>query len=306
VLLLCGGGGCARSGAALSRFEYRQLHMGVQARLVVYAENPPKSEDACRDAYARVAQFEDIFSDYRPGSEAMRLSAKSGGPPVQVSPELFEVLAYAVELSRKSDGAFDVTVGPLVQLWRNARKTKKLPTTQQIEQAKRSVGWRLVKLDAKNQTVQLLAPNMRLDFGGVAKGYAGDEVIKLLKSRGIPRAMFEAGGDIVVGDAPPGESGWTIELPGLAGEPKKVKEKHRGISTSGDTVQYVEFEGKRYSHVVDPRTGIALSDQFMATVIAPSGMASDALSTAMTVVGPEKARALAREYRVRAWVAKAP
>src|SRR5439155_25897121 len=123
--------------------------------------------------------------------------------------------------ARKSDGAFDVPVGPLVQLWRDTRKTKKRPTTQAIERAKQSVGWQLVKLDPANRTVQLLAPNMRLDFGSIANGYGCDEVIKLLKSRGILQVQFEGVGSIVVGDPQPGESGWESEMGGLARGPTK-------------------------------------------------------------------------------------
>jgi thiamine biosynthesis lipoprotein len=301
IVLLCGGG-CARS-MTLSRFEYRQLEMGVQARMVVYAEKPQIAEEACRAAYARVAQLEDIFSDYRPTSEAMRLCAKSGGRPAAVSSELFDVLSRAVEISRRTDGAFDVTVGPYVQLWRTARKSGVLPSPEELQRARRSVGWPLIRLNPANHTVQLLAPDMRLDFGGIAKGYAGDQAIAVLESHGIRRALFEAGGDIVVSGPPPGKRGWTIELPGLANQPKSIELKDASVSTSGDAVQSVQIDGRRYSHVVDPTTGVGLSEHFAATVVAPKGILSDALSTALTVMGPERGMKLARRYpNVRAWI----
>jgi thiamine biosynthesis lipoprotein len=271
--------------------------MGVQVRLLVYAPSEVAAERACTAAYARVAALEDVFSDYRPTSELMRLCAKAGGVPVRVSDELLFVLQRAQELSKRSDGAFDVTVGPYVQLWREARKTGKLPSPEALAAARDKIGWRLVRVHPDRKTVRLAAAGMKLDPGGIAKGYAGDEAIRVLREHGINSALFEAGGDIVVSDAPPGERGWKIELPENAPAEQRTLTLFRAaVSTSGDTEQFVEIDGMRYSHVVDPRTGIGLSDRVAATVIAKDGITSDSLSTAACVLGPEKGQELVNIY----------
>ena len=298
-LLLALGAGCAasREGAALQRHEYAQLHMGVQARLIVYAPDAESAATAAKAAYSRVAEVEDIASDYRPTSELMRLCAKAGQGPVKVSEELFTLLAHAQEVSRRSDGAFDVTVGPYVQLWRAARKLKQLPSPQALDEARQRVGWRRVKLNARDRTVELTTPGMRLDLGGIAKGYAGDEAIRVLREHGIRRALFEAGGDVVVSAAPPGKKGWTVEVVGDPSAKQRIVEMtDRGISTSGDTEQFVEIDGMRYSHVVDPRTGLGLTQRYAATVIARDGITSDSSSTAASVLGAHEGGKLVKSY----------
>jgi len=288
MLVLACGCSAPRPPAALVRHEYAQLHMGVQARLIVYAPSTDEGELAAKVAYSRVAELEDIASDYRPTSELMRLCARAGQGPVKVSDELFTMLSHAQEVARRSGGAFDVTVGPYVRLWRAARKAKQLPSPEALAEARQLVGWEKVKLDAENRTVELTAPGMRLDLGGIAKGYAGDEAIRVLREHGVRSALFEAGGDIVVSDAPPGAKGWEIEIPDhLNGSTQFIYVVNRGVSTSGDTEQFLEIDGKRYSHVVDPRTGIGLTSRHEATVVAPNGLTSDPLSTAASVLGLE-------------------
>ena len=296
-VLLLGAGCAARRGAAVQRYEYAQLHMGVQARLIVYAESEQTAANAAKAAYSRVAELEDITSDYRPTSELIRLCARAGQGPVNVGAELFTLLTHAQDLSRRSGGAFDVTVGPYVQLWRAARKSKQLPAPQALEEARTRVGWELMTLNAGNRTVELTTPGMRLDLGGIAKGYAGDEAIRVLRGHGIRSALFEAGGDIVVSDAPPGKKGWAVEVVGDDSQGRRTVEVvNRGISTSGDTEQFVEIDGVRYSHVVDPRTGLGLTQRYAATVIARDGITSDSLSTAACVLGPQEGAKLVTSY----------
>jgi thiamine biosynthesis lipoprotein len=287
--------------ASLQRYEYSQVLMGVQVRLVLYTTNEEASKTAARAAFARVAELEDIMSDYRPDSELMRLSRTSGsGWSIAVSKELYEVLAYAHDVSQASGGAFDVTVGPLVQFWRQARETKRLPDAVGLATSQARVGWQKIVFDPPRQSVLLTARDMRLDLGGIAKGYAGDEAIRVLREHGVASALFEAGGDVVVSDAPPDSAGWRIETQ----DARVLTLANEAVSTSGDTEQFVEIGGVRYSHVVDPRTGIGLTDQWAATVVAPRGVTTDALSTACTVLGPTKSQALVKRFGARAWVRK--
>lgn len=283
--------------------------MGVDARLVVYAPDRPAAEVACTAAFARIAALDSLMSDYRRDSELMRLCDHAGGAPVRVSPDLFRVLRRAQEVAERSGGAFDVTVGPLVALWRKARKTGVLPDPAELERARRQVGWQKLQLDEGARTVRLTVTGMKLDLGGIAKGYADDEAQRVLRQHGITRALVEMGGDIVVSGPPPGTDGWTIRVPNAADDQGHVPQAgtlpsargdlrfaHRAISTSGDTEQFVVIGARRYSHVVDPRTGEALTNRVQVTLTAPDGLTSDPLSTALCVLGRENSSRLLRAY----------
>lgn len=268
--------------------------MGVQARIVLYAPDTTIAEIAARAAFDRIAELDAIMSDYRQDSELMQLCSRAGDGPVEVSADLFEILATSQRLSAQSNGAFDVTVGPYVRLWRQARREQRLPAPEHLLDASRLVGWTKMKLDPEHKTVTLDVKGMQLDLGGIAKGYASDAAIAVLRDHGIHRAMIEFGGDVVASDAPPEADGWRITA-SLAARDLTVA--NSAVSTSGDTEQFVELDGRRYSHVVDPRTGLGLTDRLAATVTAPQGVLSDALSTALSVMGEEAGLAmLSREY----------
>jgi thiamine biosynthesis lipoprotein len=281
-----------RAAPPLSRFEFTEPHMGTKFRIVLYAPDEATAQKASRAAFDRVAALDAMMSDYRSTSDLMRLCAKAGGLPVPVSEELFVVLTKAEAASRLSDGAFDVTVGPVVQLWRLSRRTQRLPEAEQLERARALVGWKNVVLDPKERTVKLLKPGMLLDLGGIAKGYAGDEAQKVLKFHGITQALVAGGGDIVVSGPPLGKEGWDIairpllEVEGKAGP--RLLLRDGAVSTSGDANQYVEIDGKRYSHIVDPKTGIGLVGRMSATVVARDGTTSDSLTKVVAVLGPER------------------
>jgi len=288
---------CERRSPKLRRFEYRQIHMGVAARIVVYAPNEDIAKWACSRAFLRIAELEDLMSDYRPHSELMRLCAEGHLAPLRVSNDLFFVLQRALELSERSNGAFDITVGPFVALWRKARQTKQLPSEEELQRAHQLVGWRKIRLDPINRTVQLAVPGMRLDLGGIAKGYAADCALKVLRKFGLTRALVELGGDIVLGDPPPNRKGWRIGLLNESGKLEKVLElANCSVSTSGSTEQFVEIMGRRYAHIIDPRTGLGLTKLVLVTVIARDGITSDGLATALCVLGEREGRQLAETY----------
>jgi FAD:protein FMN transferase len=276
--------------APFQRFSFDEPHMGTRFRIILYAANETSARDAARAAFARVAVLDDCMSDYKPQSELMRLCDKAGGDPVPVSPELFAVLAKAQEVAEKSDGAFDVTVGPVVRLWRLARRTHRLPDAEKLAAARALVGYRNIRMDSSRHTVRLLKPGMQLDLGGIAKGYAADEALIALKRRGIERALVAAGGDIAVSGPPPGKDGWDIAIAPLErGDAVPHLRLHEAaVSTSGDAEQYVEIGGVRYSHIVDPHTGIGLTGRSEVTVVARHGIDSDSLTKVAAVLGPEK------------------
>jgi thiamine biosynthesis lipoprotein len=275
---------------ALSRHTFTEPHMGTRFQIIVYAAAADAARKASTDAFARIAALNGIMSDYDKDSELMRLCEKAGGPPVAVSAELFYVLSRAQEVSRQSGGAFDVTVGPVVKLWRKARKQRKLPDAEKLAAARALVGWRNVRLDAAKGTVQLLKAGMQLDLGGIAKGYAADEALAVLKKHGLERALVAAGGDLAFAAPPPHAAGWRIAIAALPGEkdPGRLILHHAAVSTSGDAEQFVEIAGRRYSHIVDPRTGLGLLGRMSATVVARKGIDADSLTKVIAVLGAEK------------------
>jgi thiamine biosynthesis lipoprotein len=282
----------AQPGGKLERLTFQQPHMGTLFRLVLYAPDKMSAQHAADAAFARIAQLNKIMSDYLKDSELSRLSAQAGGRPVKVSEELFTVLQKADEIAKQTDGAFDVSVGPLVHLWRKARKTKTLPDPDDLKEALARVDYRQIKLDPELRTVHLLVLGMLLDLGGIAKGYAADEALAVLRKHGITRALVAASGDVRAGDPPPDAPGWKVGITPLkdpSGPPTHyLIIKNAAVSTAGDAHQYLEIDGKRYSHIVDPKTGLGLLGRRAVTVIAPDGISADALDTAAYVLGPER------------------
>src|SRR5262245_44582294 len=283
-------GDCGPAGT--QRYEFSEPHMGTLVRIVLYAPDEATAKKAAKAAFERIAELNRIMSDYLASSELMQLCQKAGGPPVPVSPELFEILQKSIEFSRLTDGAFDVTVGPVVKLWRKARRTRELPPADELAKAVKLVGHANVKLDAKTRTVQLLVAGMLLDLDGIAKGYAAQAAIEVLRRHGIARALVALGGDIAVGDAPPDTKGWKIGIAPLknpdAPPTHHVLLTNAAVSTAGDSEQFVEIGGKRYSHIVDPKTGIGLIGRRSVTVIARDGTTADGLDTGLCVLGPER------------------
>ena len=279
---------------APGRYEFESKHMGTTFRVVLYAPDRPTAEKATKAVFTRVDELERVMSDYDAKSELMQLCRAKPGIPVAVSQDLFDVLQKAQEVSKKSNGAFDVTVGPLVRLWRDARRTQQLPDPKELAAAKMKVGYKGVTLDTEKRTVTLMVPGMRLDLGGIGKGYAADEGLAVLRKFGITRALVAASGDIAVGDPPPDADAWIVEIAPLGkGMPtRRVKLTNAAVSTSGDLFQFVEIGGVRYSHVLDPRTGLGLTGRRSVTVIARHGIQADSLSKAASVLPPEKSLAL--------------
>ncbi|HXG49705.1 MAG TPA: FAD:protein FMN transferase [Methylomirabilota bacterium] len=285
-----------------ARFEYEEPQMGLPFRIVLYAPDRTTADAAVRAAFDRIAQLNAVLSDYDSDSELSRLSQTAGtGRSVPVSAELWRVLSAAQSLARRSKGAFDVTVGPYVNLWRKARRDRQFPDPVWLESARPAVGHDKLQLDGRRRAVRLLAPGMRLDLGGIAKGFALDEALRVLQTRGVRRALVSGGGDMVAGEPPPGRAGWTVTLAPMddtaAGPAPVVLLARAALATSGDTFQRLELDGKRYSHIVDPRTGIGLTRPSLVTVIARDGMTADALATAVSVLGPKAGRRLVRAVK---------
>lgn len=282
----------ALPGGGLQRVVWEGEEMAAPLRIVCYHASPDHAAAACRRAASRIRDLNVVFSDYQDNSEVRRLCATAGqGLAVPVSPDLWELLSLSLEISRQSGGAFDVTMGPLIRLWRRARTLRELPPDRRFADARRAVGFDKIRMDAAARTVELAAPGMRLDFGAIAKGYAVDAALQVLWENGIARALVDLGGDIGLGDPPPGRQGWIVAVAPL--EPDQPPSlftclRNCGTATSGDRYRFVVIEGVRYSHILDPKTGLGITTPREVMVIAPTGAAADAWATAVSVLGPEE------------------
>jgi len=278
----------------LIRFEQNQPHMGVLFRIVLYAPDEETALPSFAAAFDRIHELNKGLSDYRDDSELSLLSATSG-ETVKLSDDLFTVLQRGQHWTAQSSGAFAVTLGPLTQLWRDTRKSESLPAECELLAAMKNSQPKNLKLDAEMRSAKLLSSSMRLDLGGIAKGYAADAALKALAKRGVTSALVDGSGDIAIGDAPPSTTGWLIAVAPLRKDAEAtqfMRLANCGVATSGDAWQYVEIDGERYSHIVDPTTGLGLRHRSSVTVIAPNATDADALASAVSVLGPAKGIAL--------------
>jgi FAD:protein FMN transferase len=291
--------GAAAPPRNFTRYEFSSRQMATEARIVLFAPGEDAARDAASRAFERVAALDAVMSDYREDSELTRLCRQSGGSPVRVSDDLFRVLEISQHLARETSGAFDVTAGPLTHLWRRARRRGELPDPDDLRAALSRTGAANLILNAHDRTVRLSSPQMQIDLGGIGKGFAADEAAAVLKKLGYRNSLVALGGDIVAAGAPPGAAGWSIDVATLdARKPgMRIVLRDAAVSTSGDAEQSVEVAGIRYSHIIDPRTGQALTGRRSVTVIAPRGALSDGLATGVSVLASVEGLRVVSRFR---------
>jgi FAD:protein FMN transferase len=301
------------SDPSLTRYEFSEPHMGTLFRMIIYAPDQAAAEQAADSAFQKAAYLNSIFSDYDEHSELSRLSATSGsGTAVPVSRHLFDILTVSQNLSAETGGSFDVTAGPYTLAWREAVRglRPEIPKTNELQQLAGSVGYRHLELDTVDQTVLLHRPDMRLDLGGIAKGYTAQRMMDVMQHFGFNRVLVDAGGDMVLGDPPPDSGGWQIAVPSLKQKNHVetenddeaatadqagityLKLSNIALTTSGDLYQYVEQDGIRYSHIVDPHTGMGVTRQTSVLVVGGCPTLVDGLATALNVMPPDEGLAL--------------
>ena len=284
----------------LSRFSFRRGLMGTQFNVIFYAPDTLTANRAHAAVNARMDSLNQIMSDYLDGSEINRLSATAGsGRWVPVSADLFNVLQKAQTIARLSKGRFDPTIGPLSLLWRRAVRRKEFPTAAERRHARRVIGHRLMELDSTTHSVRLRKAGMRLDIGGIGQGFAIDEALLVVQRFGIWSALIDIGGDILTRNAPPGSTGWRVSL-GSANvgevDTTTILLNHAAITTSGDMYRFLEYKGRRYSHIMNPHSGLGLNHFVQATVLAPDGYHADALTKVFSVAGLRKSRRLLKRF----------
>ena len=286
---------------ALQRLEAVEPHMGTLVKITVYTETEQEAREAFRAAFTRIQLLDGTLSDYKSDSELSRITRRAVGHAVRVGDDLFEVLRASQQLAVETGGAFDVTQGRVTRLWREARKTGRLPDARALKEASRRSGFEKLHLDAANHTVLFDTPGMLLDVGAIGKGYAASEALAAIASRGIRSALVAISGDLAFGDAPPGQRGWRIQIhaedPAVVGVPATLELANAAVSTSGNREQHLDIGPRRYSHVVDPSTATGLVNDITVTVVAPHGIEADGLDTAASVLGPVRGLALIESHR---------
>ena len=267
--------------AGLKRYNFSQVHLGTVVRLVFYCGDRAEAKALAELCFTRVRQLDAVFSDYRDDSELMLLCAIADKKATRVSDELFAVLSCAQKISEQSGGVFDVTLGASSKAWRMEKEGKVVKSEPDCSAG----SYRDLILDDAAQTVRF-NKRLSLDLGGIAKGYIADELVALLRQHEVTRLAVLVGGEICVADPPPGKVGWPVDLE----DPDKkvigtMMLKNSSLSTSGDSYQFAEIDGKHSAHVLDPKTGKGKQDRLNVSVIAPSTMQADAWATALRVLG---------------------
>ena len=290
-----------------THFEFRHPQMGTVFRLVFYSTQDSADVQAlAKTIFDRIDALNMLFSDWLPESELNRLCQYAGATGCQkVSVELADILKKSGMYARQSRGAFDCTVGALTRLWRRSRNLKELPEPERIASALETVGWRNLRLHPRTSCVRLRKAGMMLDLGGIAQGWTADDCLATLGRNGVNMALVDAGGDIALGEPPPGKEGWQIEIPSADGN-KRMVLKNCGITTSGAAYRYLDLDGKRYSHIIDPRTGQPLTHRTQVTVLAESATTADAWATAISVMGEKEWKSLKRKPEIKVWISESP
>jgi thiamine biosynthesis lipoprotein len=283
--------------------------MGSTFNLIFYASDSLAATFLSDECFSLVDSLNQIFSDYLPASELNKLGATSGQDSfVTVSPFLFSVLKTAKQAGADSKGSFDITLGPLTKLWRAFRREHRFPSMEDVALARQRTGLHYLVMDTLASKVKLLQPGMELDLGGIAKGFVAQQVIHFLHSKEIHIALADAGGDIACSDPPPGKRGWILGVnqPHAKSKlmSKKIYASNMAVATSGDVFQFIEHNGKTYSHIIDPRTGYGVPFRRNVTIIAPDGATADWLATACSILPLHEVRVLVKKYKAAYYITR--
>jgi thiamine biosynthesis lipoprotein len=270
--------------------------MGTSFEVYLYAPDRAAAKELFELVFVEVERLEGALSNYRPSSEISRINRLAGRQKVTTDPEIFGLIERSLAFSRQTTGAFDITVGPLTKAWGFFRGQGGLPSEKELVRARARTGWRFVELDVDSRMIRFLRPDIELDLGGVGKGYALDRVAAVLEARGVQTALVSAGQSSYLAlGAPPGEKGWLVHVPHPEDRSKRLSSvflKDEALSTSGSTEKFFELEGRRYSHIINPRTGYPVEGIVQVTVSSSTAESADALSTSLFVLGPKNGREL--------------
>jgi thiamine biosynthesis lipoprotein len=277
------------------------MKMGSAFNLIIVSADSNKANHLARKSYELVDSLNHIFSNYDSSSELSKINASAGLLPYKMSTAMLDLVQKSQYAYIQSKGAYDISIGPLSSLWRNARKAKLFPEASTVLATKKLVGLNQVKINKRLGTIFLPNANMQLDFGGIAKGYIAQWVINFLKANGIQQALVDAGGDIVMSGAPLNQQGWLIgvNLPETTDQllNKKLQLSNCSVATSGDVYQFIEYKGVKYSHIINPLTGYGVTNLRNVTIVAKTGATADWLATACSILPIQEAKQLAISHQ---------
>ena len=271
--------------------------MGSPLNIIFYAQDSVIANKQARACFKLVDSLNHIFSNYDSSSELTRINNNAGIAKSMASPCMWELLLESKRAYTKSHGAYNIAMGPLTHLWRIARRLKQFPTATQIKNNLLLSDFNKIQINAQDHSIYLSAKGMQLDFGGIGKGYIAQKIVDFLNTQGIPESLVDAGGDIVLGNAPPNKKGWTVGVnqPEQAENllPEKLQLHNLSVATSGDVYQFIEHNGKKHSHIINPATGYGVTSLRNVTVIANDGALADWLATACSILPIHQAKKLA-------------
>jgi thiamine biosynthesis lipoprotein len=286
------------SSSALHHHAAARMSMGCEYAIEAYARDAKALPRILDDAFDEVDRIDRLMSHYKANSPLSRINQEAAQHPVAVPQELFDFIADAMRYQRESGGTFDITVGPLMKAWGFFRGEGRMPSEDELAGARRHVGGTHVTLDPASRTIAFDEAGVELDLGGIAKGYAVDRVVELLKRREVAAALISAGGSTIYGfGAPPAAAAWTVTLQDPTDSRNTALTlglKDRALSVAGGSEKWFEADGVRYSHIMDPRTGRPAQGVLSVAVLTTTGTAGDALDDAFFVLGPEQSRAYLR------------
>jgi FAD:protein FMN transferase len=286
----------------LVRYEDSRVSMACTYSIIVYGREEREMKQIVNEALDEIDRIDRLMSHYKKDSPLSEINREASKGPVRVEPELFDFISECIKYSRESDGAFDITVGPLMKAWGFFRDEGRLPSDSELSKARGSTGYRHIILNEKERTIRFDRDGVELDLGGIAKGYAVDRAVSLLKARGIERALVNAGGSTIYGlGSPPDSAGWEIKVQDPIDHRKSaatVSLNNRALSISGSYEKFFEVDGVRYSHIMDPRTGLPVQGVLSVAVVTEMGTAGDALDNVFYVLGIEKSRKLIEQHPV--------
>lgn len=287
--------------AQTRKFSYSEMKMGSAFNLIIVSADSNKANHLARKSYELVDSLNHIFSNYDSSSELSKINASAGLLPYKMSTAMLDLVQKSQYAYIQSKGAYDISIGPLSSLWRNARKAKLFPEASTVLATKKLVGLNQVKINKRLGTIFLPNANMQLDFGGIAKGYIAQWVINFLKANGIQQALVDAGGDIVMSGPPLNQQGWLIgvNLPETTDQllNKKLQLSNCSVATSGDVYQFIEYKGVKYSHIINPLTGYGVTNLRNVTIVAKTGATADWLATACSILPIKEAKQLAISHQ---------
>ena len=298
----CNEGVAAQIAPTENQFEFSRIVMGAPCRVVFYAPSEESANESARAVFERLARIEEALSDWVPSSETRQLPSLAA-VQTTVGPDLATALSASLGYARMTDGAFDPSIGALTKRWRAARRDGRAPDAAELLTLRARCGWQQMQFDEAGPTYAARVPGLELDFGGIGQGIGADAALAVLRERGVTSALIDLSGDIAVSDAPPGRTGWNIDLD----DPwhTKLELANAAVTTSGDRFQHMDVAADggtttaadggtttRRSHIIDPATGEPLTTRVEVVVVARTGVEADALATALSVMGSERGLAL--------------